>query len=1162
MEPLYTLECVPQKNCLANLPLHLVQKHIHTNPLILRIQNKQFKCALAWSGDTTTHQNIIQIPAQLAIALSLTHNTNKNNSLNKTTVHAQLITLPLATHVHLIPNSFQDYKLVSEQALDLENVLLQQMRLVEAKQKLPLWVDSEQVAWLVVEAIQAENGDQLEEAMLGVGSQLHVAPPRLTPAASLSSTCSDCLISRVVPIPLEFAELAICIHPEAMLELGVSEGDIILIHLVGAWRRDETPIDRSGKLLRERAKLPGHAFAFASCLSSLQYSSGKSGTRKFNEVALGKWLMLQLECEVCDSIVVRRALIGSSSVVSLPAISLLLTPISTLPLAKRTSQDGGREDAPDEKEARHSKLKTDVALWLLSALGRRARSTCQASSNSSGSSSSRGSGVDIGVERHRAVPIAFGAYLPFTYTCDEHGNGEQVRSVVLSSLSAQEPNQLSMAAPLMLDIGDFFLGGGGVTDAVAAVTDAEAAVTDAVAASNLFSESKVLENYLLPPVVPKVNVEMKVLAPMMGLKVDSDSSCVHFAVRGREARDLVGYTRSVLRARKKYRGQTRLSTLLGLLLCGKSGEGKTSLIETAAAMASAPLLSERGSMCAESEVEEDTETVWYGLFDAGMLRASPAKTIIERIQSALHLARRRDPSVLILDNIDHIAPATEAAETSMTSLIAHCCAELLSAFGTGSHRVAIIATAQSPDSVHPALRECGLFDREVELQPLDESQRRSAIRALVEEHRIEACDNALAFLAQNSQRMVLADLKGIVNAAAASAMSRSLCATASEACDKMAAIASIKLLDFQKAMRHIHSLPAQVRNDPGLAEDNNTQLNFGAIGGLEAAKRALFDTVILPSRRPLLFAGAPLRLKSGILLHGPPGCGKTLLVRALAQESRLPMLSVKGPELLSKYIGASETAVRDLFRRAASMMPCIIFFDEFDSLAPRRGADSTGVTDRVVNQLLCMLDGFEEIRNIYIIAASNRPEMIDPALLRPGRIDRRVSCPMPSASECVDILTALCRQRNFNVDALDRESFICFAKKCSGLSGAELCGLVNTAQINAIQQVLDKYSPRQVDSCDSPSLIDAAIADETTLPLWIETHEAWRALLSTSDASHVKTKSTVTPPTINLDHLKSALETFLEARSFTEKGSNGHHLFSGMQVQHSKMEATARSVHA
>ncbi|XP_046675724.1 peroxisome biogenesis factor 1-like [Homalodisca vitripennis] len=221
--------------------------------------------------------------------------------------------------------------------------------------------------------------------------------------------------------------------------------------------------------------------------------------------------------------------------------------------------------------------------------------------------------------------------------------------------------------------------------------------------------------------------------------------------------------------------------------------------------------------------------------------------------------------------------------------------------------------------------------------------------------------------------------------------------------------------------------------------------SFTSVGGLQSAKQLLTEVLIWPTKYPEVFSQCPLRLERGVLLYGAPGTGKTLLANAIAGESGLNFITVKGPELLSKYIGASEEAVRNVFQKAQSAQPCILFFDEFDSLAPRRGHDSTGVTDRVVNQLLTQMDGVEMLEGVWVLAAASRPDLLDPALLRPGRIGTLLHCPLPSQEDRLAILTSLSGKLRMSEDV----DLAKVAGLTEGFTGADLQALLFTAQMSA-----------------------------------------------------------------------------------------------------------------
>ena len=256
--------------------------------------------------------------------------------------------------------------------------------------------------------------------------------------------------------------------------------------------------------------------------------------------------------------------------------------------------------------------------------------------------------------------------------------------------------------------------------------------------------------------------------------------------------------------------------------------------------------------------------------------------------------------------------------------------------------------------------------------------------------------------------------------------------------------------DFESALKGF--TPASLRN----VTLTSSSTTFSTIGGLHATRQTLLETLQYPTKYAPIFAQCPLRLRSGLLLYGYPGCGKTLLASAVAGECGLNFISVKGPEILNKYIGASEKSVRDLFERAQAARPCILFFDEFDSIAPKRGHDSTGVTDRVVNQLLTQMDGAEGLSGVYVLAATSRPDLIDPALLRPGRLDKSLLCEMPSHEDRVDIIQAVSGKLKLSDEAESRLDEV--AARTDGFSGADLQAVVYNAHLEAVHDALEDHT--------------------------------------------------------------------------------------------------------
>ncbi|CAD6208548.1 GSCOCG00010543001-RA-CDS [Cotesia congregata] len=227
------------------------------------------------------------------------------------------------------------------------------------------------------------------------------------------------------------------------------------------------------------------------------------------------------------------------------------------------------------------------------------------------------------------------------------------------------------------------------------------------------------------------------------------------------------------------------------------------------------------------------------------------------------------------------------------------------------------------------------------------------------------------------------------------------------------------------------------------------------IGGLKDIKDCLVELLQWPLIYTELYKNAPIRQQSGVLLYGMPGTGKTMLAGAIVKECGLNFINIKGPELLSKYIGASEEAVREIFQKAQRARPCVLFFDEFDSLAPRRGHDSTGATDRIVNQLLTQFDGVEGREGVAIVAASSRPDLLDPALLRPGRLDKALLCPLPQESHREEILKVLCKKHNLTAEDFDLKAL---AKMTENFTGADLNAVFVQARINATEESYAKMT--------------------------------------------------------------------------------------------------------
>jgi len=546
-----------------------------------------------------------------------------------------------------------------------------------------------------------------------------------------------------------------------------------------------------------------------------------------------------------------------------------------------------------------------------------------------------------------------------------------------------------------------------------------------------------------------------------------------------------------------------------------------------------------------------------------------------RLRGLLQRACDSAPALLILEDLHKLFSPPGEVDGSAATALAESAAELFASFAHAPDRppVVIVATALAADRLHPGLRAPGLFDWELRLGLFDRAARKRALSCISRHLRMECSEPVLHEAAAASEGFVAAELGQLLQGAQLAAAARLVAATHDGALtltegapgfDATWSVDSLRICeaDVKAALSHVTTGARTIAH-------SETTAVWSEVGGLESVKRALFESVVLPRNQPDLFAAAPLRLTSGALLYGLTGCGKTLLAGALAAEARLPMVMVKGPELLNKFIGASEAAVRDVFARAASCQPCILFFDEFDAIAPRRGQDSTGVTDRVVNQLLCELDGVESLSGVFVLAASNRPELIDPALLRPGRLDRKLFCPLPDLSARVAMMTTLLSKVRCEPSLLSTASIRALALRCEGYSGADVQGMLTTAQTLAVHDALhgDAAAQCMSSSTDTPSdLPPSGCSWEPERP-WRRKplHRGWWQALDSSDVD-----AQATPPSraciITQAHLEDALRATrpsINAASKREREeAHSRWLGEGVVAHRDDLSTRLRTTHA
>ncbi|NWV68293.1 PEX1 factor, partial [Malurus elegans] len=471
----------------------------------------------------------------------------------------------------------------------------------------------------------------------------------------------------------------------------------------------------------------------------------------------------------------------------------------------------------------------------------------------------------------------------------------------------------------------------------------------------------------------------------------------------------------------------------GVLLTGGKGSGKSTLAK---------------AICKEAFTRLDAHVE---VIDCKALRGKRLVNIRKNVEEAFLEAAWRQPSILLMDDLDHIVgvPSTpeheNSPETVQSNRLAYVLKDLMKEVISMGSLIALIATSQSEHSLHPSLvsaQGTHIFQCFKCIQSPDQKQRcemlYSIIKKKLNSDPKDFSDLDLQCVAKETEGFVARDFTMLVDRAIHN------CASNQNALDH--GDLNLSTVDFQKALKDF--TPLALRN---VNLHKPKDLGWDRIGGLKDVKQMLRDTIMLPAKYPELFASLPIRQRSGVLLYGAPGTGKTLLAGVVARESGMNFISIKGPELLSKYIGASEQAVRDIFNRAQAAKPCIVFFDEFDSIAPRRGHDNTGVTDRVVNQLLTQLDGVEGLQGVYVLAATSRPDLIDPALLRPGRLDKCLYCPPPDQNSRYEILKALSHSLSLANDVDFQE----LAAKTEQFTGADLKALLYNAQLEAIHTNLN-----------------------------------------------------------------------------------------------------------
>ena len=476
----------------------------------------------------------------------------------------------------------------------------------------------------------------------------------------------------------------------------------------------------------------------------------------------------------------------------------------------------------------------------------------------------------------------------------------------------------------------------------------------------------------------------------------------------------------------------------GVLLYGPPGTGKTLLAKAVANESNAHFISISGP---------EIMSKFYGESEA-------------RLREIFKEAKEKSPSIIFIDEIDSIAPKREEVTGEVERRVVSQLLSLMDGLEARG-KVIVISATNRPNAIDPALRRPGRFDREIEIKVPDKKGRKDIL--MIHTRNMPLSDDVnLDKIASISHGYVGADLEYLCKEAAMKCLRRLLPELNMED-EKLPPETLDKLIvtgdDFQNALKEV--TPSGMRE----VFIENPDVSWDEVGGLETVKRELQEAVEWPMKYPTLYSKLGHRMPRGILLHGPSGTGKTLLAKAVATESEANFISVRGPELLSKWVGESERGIREIFRRARQASPCVIFFDEIDSIAPVRGVGGeTAVTERVVSQLLTELDGIESLHGVVVLAATNRADMIDTALLRPGRFDKIVLVPMPDkegrkkileiTTKSIPVVRESTANSVKNPDYVDLDKI---AEATDGMSGADVAAIANTAVSLVIHEFLAKY---------------------------------------------------------------------------------------------------------
>ncbi|GKV18976.1 hypothetical protein SLEP1_g29281 [Rubroshorea leprosula] len=488
----------------------------------------------------------------------------------------------------------------------------------------------------------------------------------------------------------------------------------------------------------------------------------------------------------------------------------------------------------------------------------------------------------------------------------------------------------------------------------------------------------------------------------------------------------------------------------GILLYGPPGSGKT-LIARAVA-------NETGA--------------FFFLINGPEIMSKLAGESESNLRKAFEEAEKNAPSIIFIDELDSIAPKREKTHGEVERRIVSQLLTLMDGLKSRSH-VIVMGATNRPNSIDPALRRFGRFDREIDIGVPDEVGRLEVLRIHTKNMKL-ADDVDLERVAKDTHGYVGADLAALCTEAALQCIREKM-----DVIDLEDETIDAEVLNSM-AVTNDHFQTALGASNPSALRETVVEVpnvSWDDIGGLENVKRELQETVQYPVEHPEKFEKFGMSPSKGVLFYGPPGCGKTLLAKAIANECQANFISVKGPELLTMWFGESEANVREIFDKARQSAPCVLFFDELDSIATQRGSsvgDAGGAADRVLNQLLTEMDGMNAKKTVFIIGATNRPDIIDPALLRPGRLDQLIYIPLPDEASRLQIFKACLRKspvsQHVNLEAL--------ARYTHGFSGADVTEICQRACKYAIRENIEKDLEKEKKKQGNPEAMEEDETDD------------------------------------------------------------------------------------